>query len=374
MRTFKTKKKYVIITMAIIGVFYLLGIGFLIYEALDGIRNIFAYLALIVLVMMTPVFLTIVAVLSLNSYFIFYDDFFEYHKHRKTIIIKGQNIRYFYFKDGLLTIYFVKDDMRDIEASYYKESLIPENSKERAVALPEDKELFKVLFSLGMIEDAQEIISWFYENIPILPDGQALNDILGILEKYENPNPKDVNTILAKANKYAKIINILSVVLAVWCAIVPYPYRLSIELNLLLPFILLLIINYSDGWIHFDKRGNSIYPTVCLGAICPVFGLGWRMLEDYMIISTGRFMKFAALFYAVYLILFLICCRREYSFKERYTYFALLAYSFYFFGFALAAVAAINCVFDFSEPVQEIIDNNKGAVMVHNGLFGIKWY
>lgn len=98
------------------------------------------------------------------------------------------------------------------------------------------------------------------------------------------------------------------------------------------------------------------------------------MLEDYMIISTGRFMKFAALFYAVYLILFLICCRREYSFKERYTYFALLVYSFFFFGFALAAVAAINCVFDFSEPVQEIIDNNKGAVMVHNGLLGIKWY
>ena len=68
MRTFNTKKKYVFITMAIIGVFYLLGIGFLIYEALDGIRNIFVYLALIVLVMMTPVFLTIVAVYSAFNY------------------------------------------------------------------------------------------------------------------------------------------------------------------------------------------------------------------------------------------------------------------------------------------------------------------
>ena len=216
----------------------------------------------------------------------------------------------------------------------------------------------------------------FFENLPILPDGQAMNDILGIIEKYNEPDFKDVNLVLEKAQKFASFINWISVIIAVWCALFPYPYRLSIELNLLLPIVLLFILHYSDGWIHFDKRGNSIYPTIILAGICPVFGLGWRMVNDYSFEnSTGKFFIASFIFYLIYMILFMIC-QKEFSFKEKYTYGALLLYSIFFFGYAMGATAAINCLFDFSTPVKETVKESGQIieVLMHKGLFGIKWY
>ena len=89
---------------------------------------------------------------------------------------------------------------------------MPENSKERQLALPEDIELLKLVIGIAGIKDSDQILTWFYENLPILPDGQAMNDIIGIFEKYNEPDPKDVNLILARAQKIATFINWLSVI------------------------------------------------------------------------------------------------------------------------------------------------------------------
>ena len=376
MRKFGITRKHKIIVWSIISIFYIFAISFLVYLAVRGIKNFTAYFILVLLVMMVPAFLTFLAIRQFSSYFVFYDNYFEYHKGRKTIRIEGKNLRYFYFNTGLLTIYIVKDGIHDFATSFYKETLVPENSKERQLALPEDKEMYKLLIGMGGIEDSDQILSWFYENLPILPDGQALKDVVHISTKYNAPDPKDVNLILAKAQKVATILNWISVIFAVWCALFPYPYRLSIELNLLLPIVLLFILHFSDGWIHFDKRGNSIYPTACLAGICPVFGLGWRMINDYTFEKTaGRFFIASALFFIIYMVLFIIC-QKEYSFKEKYTYGALLLYSFFFFGYAMGAIAAINCLFDFSVPIKEFVKENGQIieVLIHKGLFGIHWY
>lgn len=376
MKKFGITTKHKLFVWLIISAFYLFAISFLVYEAIIGIKNYEAYFNLIFFVMFVPVFLTIMAIKQFSTYFIFFDNYFEYHKGRKTIRIEAKNLRYFYFNTGLLTIYFVKDGIHDFASSFCKESLVPENSKERQLALPEDKEMYKLVIGMGGIEDSDQILNWFFENLPILPDGQAMNDILGIIEKYNEPDFKDVNLVLEKAQKFASFINWISVIIAVWCALFPYPYRLSIELNLLLPIVLLFILHYSDGWIHFDKRGNSIYPTICLAGICPVFGLGWRMVNDYSFEnSTGKFFIASFIFYLIYMILFMIC-QKEFSFKEKYTYGALLLYSIFFFGYAMGATAAINCLFDFSTPVKETVKESGQIieVLMHKGLFGIKWH
>ena len=376
MRIFKMKKSYLITFSVITGIFYLLAIGGLIYFALDGIRNIFAYLALIPLFMITPVFFTFLIRANYLSYFVFYDDYFEYHRIKDTFRINGKNLRYFFYREGMLTIFFVREGIHDFAASFKRVSEVPENSEERRLALPEDEHLYKIVIpALGMIKDSNLILEWFTENIPVCPDGQALNDVMEIMKKSKDSELKEEGVLLKKATLYASIINRVAFALAVWCAFFPHPYRICIELTFGFPIILLLILHFSDGWIRFDKRGNSIFPTVCLALIFPMFGLGWRMLQDYTIISAGSFVKAALVFTAIYFVLFLIC-QKEFSFKDKYTYPVLFVYLFYFFGYALSAVAVINCVFDFSEPVKEIIEENKEMipVMMHNGLLGIKWY
>ncbi|MBQ9239223.1 MAG: hypothetical protein IJ191_07925 [Treponema sp.] len=373
------KKKYAVIAYAGTAIFYAVAIGFLIHEALGDVKNWAAFFALVPIVLTTPVLLTIFSAVNVSSYFVFYDDLFEYHKLGKSVSIQARNLRYFYFRDGMLTVFFVKDSLHDVAATFSnfsKESLVPENAKERALALPADKELFKTTFpALGLIQGAEEILSWFYEHIPIYPDGQALIDSIGIYTKYDNPNPDEVNVILVKAELYARRINWFSAIIAVWVALYPKPYFLSVALNLLCPVALLFVLHFSNGWIHFDKKGNSIYPCVCLALIAPTFGLGWRMLQDFTIISAGRFLKCSAVFYAMYLILF-IAVQKEYSFGEKYTYGALAVYSFFFFAYALAAVCAINCAFDFSQATEELIEKNNEtiSVLVHRGLLGIGWY
>ena len=376
MRIFKMKKSYLITLSVITGILYLLAIGGLIYFVLDGIRNIFAYLALIPLFMITPVFLTFLIRANYRSYFVFYDDYFEYHRGKNTIRINGKNLRYFFFREGMLTIFFVKEGIHDFAASFRRMSEVPENSEERRVALPEDEKLFKLVIpALGMIKDSKLILDWFTENIPVCPDGQAFNDVMEIMRKSKDPELKEEGALLRKANLYASITNRIAFALAVWCAFFPRPYRICIDLTFVFPIILLVILHISDGWIRFDKRGNSIYPTVCFALIFPMFGLGWRMAQDYTVISAGSFVKAALVFTAIYFALFLIC-QKEFSFKDKYTYPTLFVYLFFIFGYALSAVGVINCVFDFSEPVKEIIEKNNEqiSVMMHNGLLGIKWY
>ncbi len=375
MHIYKTSPKYKIFVWAVIALFYLFAISFLVYEVLGGIKNYPAFFVLIFLVMLVPVFLTIAALVQFSAYFAFYDSYFEYHKWRKTIRIEGRNLRYFSYSEGLFTVYFVKDDEQD-EKSSFEEIPVSENSAEREFALPEDKEMYKFSIGIAGIKDADKILNWFYENVPCVPSGQEAKDAVSISSKYSTTSQNDVNLILAKARKIATFINWISAIFAVWCAFFPHPYRLCIELNLIVPIALLFVLHFSNGWIRFDKKGNSVYPTACLAGICPMFGLGLRLIDDYIFEnSAGRFFVASAIFYAVYMILFLIC-QKEFSFKEKYSWFALLAYSVFFFGYSMCAVAAINCMFDFSAPVEEIVKDNGEmiTVLLHKGLLGIKWY
>ncbi|MBR6912285.1 MAG: hypothetical protein IKN34_00535 [Treponema sp.] len=138
MHIYKTSPKYKIFVWAVIALFYLFAISFLVYEALGGIKNYPAFFVLIFLVMLVPVFLTIAALVQFSAYFAFYDSYFEYHKWRKTIRIEGRNLRYFSYSDGLFKVYFVKDDEQE-EKSSFEEIPVSENSAEREFALPEDE-------------------------------------------------------------------------------------------------------------------------------------------------------------------------------------------------------------------------------------------
>ena len=59
-----------------------------------------------------------------------------------------------------------------------------------------------------------------------------------------------------------------------------------------------------------------------------------------------------------------------------YTYGALAAFSVFFFMYAFAGTAAVNCAFDYSVPTATVIIKNKEPIPVqmHKGLLGIKWY
>ena len=381
-RTFKMKKAYVVVCSVVILAFYAAAVAGIVYLANGGIRNYAAFAALIPILFLVPGMLTFFAAVNFSSYFVFYYDAFEYHKMRKSVVIQAKNIRYHFYRDGVLTVFFVKDTLADSARSILKKTPVRDNSSEHSLSLPEDKVLFKCSFgAMGLIEGADKIVQWFNENVPALPDGQAFEDLVELNKKYnieEDKRAAVAGSVLAKAEKIADFLNNAALLIALWVAFYPRPFLVSVGVALLCPLVLLLVLHRSDGWIRFDKKGNSIYPCVCLVLIAPAMGLGWRMLfffEFCTMVNVRRFLLCSLIFYAVYLVLFLVS-QKEFSFKKRYTYGALALYSFYFFGYALAAVSAVNCVFDRSEPAPTVIekDGKEITVGMQKGLIGIAWY
>ena len=376
MKIYKRKKGCTVILWLLIAALYAGAIFTLADLARDGIKNYTAFFILIPLFLSVPLGLTFFLVDFSRTYFIFEKDFFEYHTWRDSIIIPAKNLHFFTFDSGILTVYFVRENPVSVSKFIHDEKAVRENPAEMRLAVKTDGELFKLAVpSIGLYEHGERILAWFYENLPAYVSGQMYKDLDEIEKKYTGIEPDAIKTLLTKAEKLSKILNLIGIVLGLSIAFFRVPYRFTVSLCVLYPIFFLFILYYSDGWIRFDKRGNSIYPTACLAVIGPAFGLGWKMLSLYDVADGKKLLLFSVLFFAAYLVLF-IALQKEYSFKDAYTYGALALYSVFFFMYAFAGTAAVNCAFDYSAPTETVIIKNKEPVPVqmHDGLLGIKWY
>ena len=61
---------------------------------------------------------------------------------------------------------------------------------------------------------------------------------------------------------------------------------------------MLFLLHFLNGWVRFDKKGNSIYPSIAISLIACTFGLAWRMLAVYSIIDVKKLFFIAAVFYS----------------------------------------------------------------------------
>ncbi len=363
MRKFQCKKSYKITMLSITALSIVLVLAALVNIALGGVRNKALFAAFCTFMLLVPAVLVWFCVISFNVYFIFFEDRFEYHTIKNSVTIKAKNLRYYFYRDGMLSVFFVPDWFEAAQNAQSENEAIEENAQEKAVAPCPDEMLLKLQAGgMGFISGAEEILQWFSKNVKIHPDGQAMDDLLEIAQQYDFATIENISDVLKKANFIAKILNIAGFLIGVWTWFFPAPYRLCTFLALTLPIAVLPVLHFSRGFIRFDKKGNSIYPCVCLSPIACTFGLGWRMLNDISIPNVKTFLIFSAIFFALYLTLFLIC-QKEFSAKKLSDWLSVVLYSFYFAAYSLAAVCAINFLFDFSIP-----QNNFFA-----GALGISW-
>ena len=305
------------------------------------------------------------------NYFVFYDDRFEFHYYGRTTLVFARNIRFFSFSEGVLSVYFVRDGLENVRSFLQNEKPVPENSQERSVALKGDGELFRLTVPrIGWYKGHAEILRWFATYRPQILDGQALQDAFEIEEKFGEKNLKYTAKILEKAGKIASALNWAGVGIGILVAFSPYFYGSLVLIAVAFPIVIAMILHFSNGWIRFDKRGNSIYPTVCLSIIASSMGLAWRMLNVYSVLDMRRFMLTSLATLVLHLVIFMLC-QKDFSFSEGYTYVALLFYLPFFFMYALAATCALNCIFDFSTAVEQT--TNGTTILVHRGFFCVPW-
>ena len=94
-----------------------------------------------------------------RTYFVFEKDFFEYHTWRDSIIIPAKNLRFFTFDSGLLTVYFVRENLVSVSKFIHGEKAVRENPAEMQLAVKTDGELFKLAVpSIGLYEHGERAV------------------------------------------------------------------------------------------------------------------------------------------------------------------------------------------------------------------------
>jgi len=279
--------------------FYAAALYVLVYSAVQGVKSYATYCALVPLLLCIPLLLTVITIAAARSYFIFGSDYFEYHTAGKSILITARNLRYFTFSGGILTVYFIKETLESVSSRIVGEKRIQENTEEKALTIQNNGVLFKIgIPAIRLYEHGDQILAWFYKNLPLYVDGQALEDLRAIEKLYKDIDYAQVQNALIKAERIAKTLNLIGILLGISVNAFQTAYRLTVFLCAAYPIAMLFLLHFLNGWVRFDKKGNSIYPSIAISLIACTFGLAWRMLAVYSIIDVKKLFFIAAVFYS----------------------------------------------------------------------------
>lgn len=357
MKIHKTRKRILHFSQFLIVFFFVL-IGVLDYYLLQGrVYSWLVFSSLQVMMLLVPTFVIWFTIGLKRSYLLFESDYFEYYNgYRARDRIYASTIKGYSFYSGLLKIYFEREKLSG-------------EGKEIAVL---------TIHRVASFANIKEFISWLEEHYPSYLDGQAWTDIQKLM-KNENADfsPEKYEKSMLTAKFVAKALNFGSILFSSLLIFAPVGKIGFAVVLLFYPLISMFTVFFSRGLIHFDKRGNSIFPSIGFSIIISSWTLTWWTLNTYTPLSYKSWAMGAFVVEILYFILFLFI-QREFSVHEKYGRIAILTF-FLLFSFAgMGTSLMVNCAFDTSdgELVEMWIndENEIHTVKLHSGFVRFKWY
>jgi|GEM_PF-776493 len=311
-------------------------------------------------------------------------DFFEYRNGAAVkVSIRLHNLRAASLSNGMLSLYYALPDVRYAFAELYaaqSESVPNESLPEAPCSVPakNDREETIAVVRIGTFgffygaDDILERLGAYAE--PVL-DREAAEDMMEMAKSGTVANAEEAGLLLRKVRFYASVINGIGIAIALWLSIFPHPFKHAVLIAAEYPIFVLFVLYISKGRIRFDKKGNSLYPSVCLAVIAPAMALAFSGLNRYSWADGAACLRVSLAATGIYMLLFCLF-QREFSFKRAYTYLALALYSLFFFCYGFGASWTLNCAFDSSAPVHTRMQKGTESqtVALYKGFFGIKWY
>lgn len=216
----------------------------------------------------------------------------------------------------------------------------------------EEKKSSSVYF---MVKGLQEIIQNLSQH-GVLSDEEKVSREVSEEESAEfvngehgNLTQEERNAKLKKATMITKIITVVAVAAGIWYLFFPDPYSISTGVNIALSLLSIIMLKISDGWIHFDQKRGSKYPTILSPFIISSAALCLGSLKRYDLyeFKSGLFLILA--FWAGITVLFFLC-QSEIKIHAEKRLVQICCTVFLFAFFAIGASIAVNCEYDYSEP------------------------
>jgi hypothetical protein len=195
-----------------------------------------------------------------------------------------------------------------------------------------------------------DISSWFSQHFLDLDDQNAIKEEQEILNDENLGWTKDIRKDrLSKAKKTSKAINWAASLTALWVFFYPTPYQYSILTAMIIPFVALLAVKFSNGLIKVDGKDESVYPYVSNAFISLSLVLMLRAILDFYIFDYSNVWLITIIITLTFLFAILIK-QKEFRFKKKIDYLTVLALALFLFAYSFGSVIFINCYYDNSDP------------------------
>ncbi len=152
-----------------------------------------------------------------------------------------------------------------------------------------------------------------------------------------------------KLQKICKRLSVLSVITAIWVAIVPAPYELAIYTNIIIPLMALLIARLYNKYCRIDTQLSLNTPTVYYIILLPSLGLTIRSIKEYDLLNY--FMTLPYIFgFTILLLCILLIGNREYKFQPSTVYLNVILSYLFLLGYSYGTITSLNILLDNSIP------------------------
>ena len=171
----------------------------------------------------------------------------------------------------------------------------------------------------------------------------------------------EIENQLLKANKTAKIINILGGGIGVYTMFIAKPFEISIYSAMLYPIFCFAILKKFNGLIKFDERKTSAFPNIAIGIILPFFALMLRSILDFELIDYYEIIFIAIGLSILSTILLSLSCD-EYTSSKISKSHRIIAYFALSFMYFYSICVILNCILDTSTAIKyeaKIIEKTK---------------
>lgn len=216
---------------------------------------------------------------------------------------------------------------------------------------PKTKEKKKIKVSL-YIGNFNEFATWTEQNFTNIDLEESIKEEQEVLNNKEIGRTIEESTEkLDRARKLTKMLNAISILIALATMLFPKYYKLQIMVCVGLPILGLLIIKNSKGLIKLDENPKSTLPNLSSTILFPAIALSTRAFFDFNILDFYNILKFSIAFVILITIFLFTSSELTFNLRKIKTYLAIIIIAIFGGIYSIGALIVTNGIFGKNEPV-----------------------
>ncbi|AMR32604.1 hypothetical protein A0256_14815 [Mucilaginibacter sp. PAMC 26640] len=201
------------------------------------------------------------------------------------------------------------------------------------------------------ISSAEELKKYLADNFTNLDLVEYEDQLTGILtDNSLGFTEEDREQKLKHAKLLCDIVNWPSYVVAGLLIFYPAAYLILVTVGVLYPLLAIAVLK-CNSLIRFDEEKNSPYPSIALGFIMPLAGLGIRLVSDLSLLNFDSLWLPSGGLFAI-LVLVLFSGNKSFNFSSGKKIGTSILMMVFVYLYCIAASTAVNCLYDKAQPTE----------------------